>query len=454
MKTCLVIKAPYPDAPRTAPRGSLRIAPILALSGMMVLGGCDTLLDVENPNQLVQADVESPAAANALANGALSTVARGYGEAMLLHAVASDELQFAGSRDAWIQLQEGDLRDPANEFSDAAWPFVSEGRWMADEAVRILEGFDAEGVLPNRTSLARARLYSAIAYTQIADLWEEFVFSDRMEDGPPIRGEGILGLYDQSLRNLDQALPIAQGAGNVDLQATILAQRARTRHARGVRGKVLPAGSSPADPLVNDASAVADARAALALVGPDWEFRFNFSAATVSNNWGAWVNERLELRPSDAYVIPTSDGKRVAQVTLPDPIDNIPVPSLVSRITTAVGARQFGPLPVVTAVELRLIIAEAALSAGDMGTFTEEINRIRTQDGLSPYTGQMDALELLKNARMAHLYLLGRRLNDHYRFGTQSFLWNEFADAARQPGATFPIAQIERTANCFLLGTC
>lgn len=443
---------PHPAA--RSERPGFRAGLALSLMGMVALSGCDSLLDVENPNSLVQEDLESPAAANALANGALSTVARGYSGVLLLHASAADELVFTGSRDAWIQIQQGDLRDPANEFSDAEWPFVSEGRWMADEAVRLLNQFDQEGTLGNRNHLARAHLYSALKYTLIADLWENFVFSDRIQTGPPIGPENMLGLYDQAVANLDAGLGVAQATGNAELQATILAQRARTKHARAVRALITPAGSSPASALVNDAGAVADAEAALGMVGDDWRFRLTYSAGTVSNTWGAWVNERLELRPSDTYVTPTADNKQVAGIALMDPIDEVADPAVSAIINEAVGARQYGPATVVSARELRLILAEAALAAGNEAGFTQHINAIRTMDGVTPYSGQMPALDLLKHQRKAGLYLTGRRLNDHYRFGTTSPLWNPNFEAAQRPGTLFPIAQVERTSNCHLLGTC
>lgn len=424
------------------------------LMGVLALTACNSLLDVENPNSLVQEDLETPNSAAALANGALSTVSRGVGEALMLHSASSDELQFTGSRDAWIQLETGDLRDPANEFTDAAWPFVSEGRWMAEEAVRLLEGFDAEGRLENPDYLARSKLYAAIMRTLIADLWEDFVLSDRREPAPPVGEGGMLGFYDYAIGQLDAALTIAQSTGNGELEGAIMAQRARTKHARAVREKFTPAGTAPSDPLVNDAGVNADALAALEMVEDSWQYRFLYSSSTVSNSWGGWVNERLELRPSDAYVDATENDKEVESVTLLDPIDGVVSPALESIILEAVAARDWPPITVVSARELLLILAEAELAAGDDAGFTTYINRVRALDGLTAYSGQMDAEELLQHERMAGLYLTGRRLGDHYRWGTTSFRWNPNASAATRPGTLFPIAQVERTSNCFLAGTC
>ena len=431
-----------------------RATTLLGLALAVGIAGCDGLLDVENPNSLVQDDLESPAAAGALANGALATMTRGWGYMVLLHGSASDELQFTGSRNAWIQLQEGGLRDASNEFTVEAFPFINEGRWMADEAVRQLTAFDQAGQLGNRSLLARSHLYSGMVYTQIADLWEDWVISDRRQEAPPVGPNNMTQMYDAAIQSLSRGLEIATSEGNAALAQQIRAQRARTYHARAVRQLITPAGSTPSNPLVNDAQAVADAQAVLAQVDPSWRFRLEFSSATVTNQWGAWVNERLELRPSDAYVSPTADDKRVASVTLADPIDGVVDPFLEETILEAAGARQFGPVTVVSARELRLILAEAALATGDTGGFATHINAIRSQDGLTAWDGQVDALELLKHTRMANLFNTGRRLNDHYRFGTQSFLWAAGQDAASRPGTLLPIAQIERTANCFILGTC
>lgn len=426
-----------------------------ALLGVLSLTACDSLLDVENPNSLIQEDLSTPSSAGALANGALSTVARGAGQAVMLHAAASDELVFTGSRDAWIQLQEGDLRDPANEFSDAAWPLVSEGRWMADEAIRLLTVFNDEGTLDDPTLLAQAKLYSAVMRTYIADFWEDFVISDRRDEQAPVGAANMLGFYDYAEQQLTDALAIAQTAGAAGMEAQIIAQRARTRHAKAVREKITPAGSTPADPLVNDAGANADAMAALDLVDDSWQFRFNYSSATIDNVWGGWVNERLELRPSDLYVEATANNKEVESVTLQDPIDNVTDPALEAIILEATAARNWPPLTIVSARELLLILAEAELAEnGDTPTFAGYINRVRDLDGLTDYTGQVDAEAILQHHRMGGLYLTGRRLNDHYRWGTVSPLWNPNASASTRPGTLFPIAQVERTSNCFLVGTC
>lgn len=444
------------DHSRSSGRGNrLRPAGVgMLFLGLLTLTACENLLDVENPNSLVQDDLQVPTAAAALANGSLATTQLGVAEAVMLHSAASDELKFTGSRDAWIQMTDGDLRDPANEFSDAAWSPVSEGRWMADESVRLLSEFDAEGLLTNRDLLARVHLYAAIMRTYIADMWEDFAFSDRQQAAPPVGEDNMLGLYDDAITSLGSALAIVRSTGNTALEQDILAQRARTRHARAVRAKFTPAGSTPGEPLVNDAGANADALEALAMGADNWQFRFVYSSNTVANIWGGFVNERLELRPSDSYVVATENDKQVASIRLEDPIDGVPDPALTAIINEATSARNWPPITIVSARELLLILAEAELLAnGDTPVFRGYINRVRAVDGVSEYAGQIPAMDILQHQRMAGLYLTGRRLADHYRFGTQSPLWNPAGAAATRPGTLFPIAQIERTSNCHIVGS-
>lgn len=442
-------------------RGRGFLVALLALAVAWAPSGCDGILDVENPNQLIQDDLEQPEASRALANGVMATVARAYARIILRHDSASDELTFVGSRDAWLQLQRGDLRDTRNEFLDAGgdglWDWVTEARWMGDEAIGLMRGFEDEGTLPSPVFLARAQLFSATIYTLIADSFEDFVFSDRMEAQPPIGPANMIGLYDTAIERLTGAIDRARVAGDTELETQAMAQRARTRHARAVWQMLNPPGSVPADPLVFDQAMVDDAEAALTLAeSENWRFLFTYSAGTVSNNWGGWVNERLEHRVSSEYVIPTEDDKRVAEIRLEDPIDGIPDPALTARImeVSGEGSRAFAPVTVTGAREMRLLLAEAALAQNDLDGFATQINIVRGLDGLTPWDETLadagehpSALDMLKHARRVNLFNQGRRLNDHYRFGDPNPQWDTALDAFTRPGTKFPITITEIRAN-------
>ena len=158
---------------------------LVAMGFAFLLGGCD-LLEVDNPNALVQEDIEKVAAANAAVNGAQATVARGVGNMYAPFSTAGDEITWIGSRDAWNELDNGTPNNPGNEFVDGAFPSIAQGRWMADEAVRLMEGHIAEdpGNADLQADLARAQLYAGVVYSTIAQMFDDFAFSDRTEAAP------------------------------------------------------------------------------------------------------------------------------------------------------------------------------------------------------------------------------------------------------------------------------
>ena len=171
-----------------APRGWGRWNRLLSTVSLVVFAaGCSSLLDVENPNNVNQDNLNNPAAAAALANGALSATARAWGTVLTPYSEATDELTWIGSRDAWSDLDQGYLTGITNEFVDAAFPQVAQARWLSDEAIKRLGGFDADGKLTDRNLLARSYLYAAIAYTTIGDMFDDFpIGSDRTVAAAPL----------------------------------------------------------------------------------------------------------------------------------------------------------------------------------------------------------------------------------------------------------------------------
>ncbi len=451
----------------TVRRWSFSLVALVLCAG---LSGCDSIFEVENPNNLVQEDLEKAVAATAIVNGALSTVARGMGYELTPYSTATDELTWIGSRDAWGELDRGEISRAGNEFTDVGFPFLAEGRWMADEAVKLLEGFDAEGALSDRTDLARAYIFAAMARTYIADWFDDWALSDRQLSVAPVGPDNMDSFYTTAIGYLDNAVGIAQAEGADDLWTLALAQRARTKHAAGVWQMLNPAGQTPANPLVDAGSgAAADAGTVLTRLGitSDWKFEFGYGATTIFSDPGWQINQRLELRFGALYVNPLPpEEKRRESTLLQDPVDNIPDPALDAimdafegpGLVDGVGAGQEYPnQTVVSAREMHLIVAESELAGGnDAGAMTH-INHVRDiQGGLSPFTGQIPTMDMLIHSRRVNLYLQGRRLSDMYRFDIKSDNWVSGAIANTTPGTFLPIADIEALSNtCIAIpGSC
>ncbi|MBI2537145.1 MAG: hypothetical protein HYW06_09355 [Gemmatimonadetes bacterium] len=423
--------------------------------------GCGGLLDVSNPNNIKGEDVELPAAGTALANGALARVAFGVNGSALPYHTATDELEWSGSRDGWRELDQGKLSNAFNEFIDGAvnsgFPRMAEGRWLADEAIRVLEK-QAQASPPtivNIVDLARAYLYAAIAYVHIANVFDDFALSDRAEPAPPVGRPGMGSFYDTAIDYLTKGLAIASGR-DASLAHTIRAMRARANFDRAIWELISPPPKGGAG-LVNAASsyvtnAVADAQAALGTApSPDWRFQFLWSSATGSNQHGAEIVSRQEMRLGPTYVEPSPTSPTwLNNVVLMDPIDNEPSP-IVDAIQKEFRAGGFfPPYTVVSTRELHLILAEAALAAGDMPGFEDAINDLRDLDGLTDWNRsapQAPALDLLIHSRQSNLFLQTRRLSDHYRFGVPSREWLSGSQALTRPGTLLPISATECLAN-------
>jgi hypothetical protein len=210
-------------------------APATGLMAVLALGACD-ILDVENPNDLVEEDIEQVAAAAAVANGALVLTANAVSGVWQPYLVASDEMFWIGSRDAWLQLDQGFVGNPENEFTDGFFPGIAQARWMGDRAIEILEGHVADN--PGESSfenhLARANLFAGIIYMVIGEVQEDFAFSDKQEAGPPVGPQNMATVLDGAITRLDAAVSMARSLGDSELEQKALAVRARAHHSRAI----------------------------------------------------------------------------------------------------------------------------------------------------------------------------------------------------------------------------
>lgn len=411
---------------------------LVAGSLLVAAGACS--LDVNNPNNVEESALDNPQAAAAEASGVLASLVRMLSGVTVPYAVATDELDWIGSRDAWFDIETGGLANYLNEFIDGAFPNVGEVRYLGDTQIARLEKFNSEGRLTDKLLLARTYLYTAIAYTTIADMYDDFAFSTKRTPAAPIGRANMVTLYDKAIAYLDKAQPIANAGSDNALKYAVVAYRARVKHAKAVWSKITPKGQTPSNPLVNDAGANADAAAAIALGAADQKFTLvnNLEATAGINIWFE-VNGRNEHRVGTVYsnlIDPVTGAKDVT------------TQALLAQFK-AFGT-QSGVFTMTSNRELRLILAEAALAAGNTAEFRTQINAVRALDAKPAFTGQISDLAMLQYERQAQLWLMNRRLSDLYRFGLKDAKWApnpNFESAATVPGLLFPIPNVERLGN-------
>jgi hypothetical protein len=441
---------------RMAAVGARATRRVLLVAGAAAVSACGLFeTDVSNPNAVVEAALEDPAGATTLVNGLAASVTRAHNQIAGTVGAVSDELTWSGSREFWNLLDQGDISDPVNEYTDGQYPYLSEARWMADYLAPKLEAWNTANTLRNRVDLARLYALAGMTYMLIGENYEDFVIaSDRQENAAPL-GEGqVLTSLDSAIKYLDKAVTVATAAGSAEWQRNALGLRARAKFSRAVMQKFRPARGRPADPLVNDAGASADALAALALMPSGYRYRLTSSA---QNNGGYFstgfeISQRLEIRAGDEYINPNTARTRpldgLAGIKLNDPVSGAPDPVLAAAINECCRqtSSQFIPVTVVSQVEMNLILAEAALKAGNTTEFTSRINAVRSVNGVPNWAGTPSAQEVLIHARRVNLYLQGRRLADHYRFSQNADRWLPVRVASRK-SCFFPISYNERLQN-------
>jgi len=427
---------------------------------MMVLGvatlaltGCKGMLDVDNPNNVSSGALQEPTAAPAIVNGAVNTGANAMSSLLNAYTIISDETFQSGSRDDYRLLDTGVLDANTNEYLQASYLIAMRARWMAEQAIAQVGKFDADGVLQDKQLLAQSYLLGAIIYDEMGNMFDDVAISDRTNAGPNLGEQNMVQVYDSALKWLDAGVAIATG----DNLAASLGMRARVRFDKAVWQKLNPPGTTPADPLVNDAQATADAVAALAAMSGDYRFELindlNNTGDDASGGVGFEMNSRVEHTPDSSLATIDPTNKKPTAVIAKDPVTGAVDATAVKIINRFIAPESpqdinHPALTVVSKREMYLIIAEAALAAGNNADFDTNINLVRALDGKAPYTGAGPTrLQLLQWERKVHLVFQGRRLNDMYRFGVKDPRWVANSVAFQQAGCLLPIPLIEREAN-------
>lgn len=426
--------------------------------GTMALASCSVFsTEVKNPNAVTEDAISSAAAAaTSLVTGLYGAVNAAGNQITGTSGAASDELTWVGSREYWNLLDVGDLGDPLNEYTDGQYPYVSQARWMANYVLPKLEGYDKAGSLRNRADLAQAYYLAATIYTLIGENYEDFVLaSDRVKNGANVGEANMRVMFDSATTYTGKGLTIATALNNQPLRARLLAMQARAKWSRAVWATLRAPRGFPANPLINDAGANADAAAALAAFGST-SARYRFDV--IAQNAGGWfstgseMNSRLEIRAGNRYIVPTGAGTRpvdgAAGISMKDPITGQTDPVTAANINEC--CRLSSTVNVgwtaSSAKEMLLILAESALATGNTAEFQSRINAIRTADALPDWTPArpVSARDILIHSRQVNLFLQARRLTDHYRFQIRADRW--VATRGNRP-CFFPISYNERQQN-------
>lgn len=388
-----------------ARRSAWGLAPLL-LTG---LSACD--LQVVNPGVIADQDLERPEAGPVVLVGAVADVEVAVNNTALHAGLASDELNFSGTR-SWLDFfSRGDIQ---SKDTNVTWEPVARAIWVTEKGVARLTMSQPE---PAKNLLvAAAHVWAGYALRIAGDLFCEATF-----DGGP--AEPNAAYYERAIQHFTQGRAIA-GAMNAD--SLVKAATAGLAQAYLILGKYVEAAAEAAkipDSYLWVARRSDNSTRENNLI---WSETHTQSQVTV---WGTPIEK---LGPNGDPRTRWQDMKRLGA--------GGKVPFYRQLKYTDRGA----DIPLAKGWEMRLIEAEAKLRAEDVAGAMALINKVRAAFGVAPKSAATaaEAWQALDHERLVTLWLEGRRLKDNARFFEQGV--NRYLEGRDK---CFPFSDSEINSN-------
>jgi hypothetical protein len=350
------------------PRRLRRPLALAAVVALPALGCTSALLDVTDPDIILQAT--SASAAIALHNGAALRMAQavsgtqGPDALFMFGGLLTDEWK---SGDTFIQRNTMDQRifDYNNTFN--AGPFRNVNR-VRTQALLAIDGLRT--YLPD-SAAAIARMFDYLAYTEVL-LGEHYcngvplsgVSGSTIVFGEPISNDSLFKL---AIAHADTALAIVRGPDSARV----------AQFANVIKGRALIDRGTAFFPA---------AAAAVATVPLAFHYDVTHSLNTNDNQmWALNPSARRytmgDLEGGNGLPYVSANDPRLPNRTGPESIFDSAYPFLV--VKQGIFGRT-SAVPLVSGIEAQLIVAEAALEANDPTTWLTIINTLRTNTALYP----------------------------------------------------------------------
>ncbi len=394
-------------------------ASALVLAPIAFLASCDALndlLSVEEPSRVVASDLENPNSAQLL----VASVANEFRCTHTYHAAASaitgNEWRDA-SNNTVMNIWDARVHDTSGYGSQyasadcgsgqpALYRPLSRTRWLADYVLGLLNEWTEEEV-PDRTAMiAEVAMYAGYTFTLFAESMCELVVVD---NGPVVTPADAFGL---AIERFDQSA--AAGASG-DLLNAVRVGKARAQLNLGQTAAA--AGTASAVPegfewLLEYSNAESVTR------NKQWDFNVDDFTATVAEPYRnfpcnfPWPDMSMECM---AELDP-----RVEVTDLEEGHPNTGIALWVAEKYPSASS----PVQLASWEEAQLIVAEAAIEAGNYGQASSIFNTLRTNAGVSPHMASMDMngmMDQLIEERAAELFLEGQHLWDLRRLGIRPY---------------------------------
>ncbi|MEO8575290.1 MAG: RagB/SusD family nutrient uptake outer membrane protein [Gemmatimonadales bacterium] len=386
---------------------------------------CD--LGVSNPGPVNDGALDDAAANDAIVNGMGRALSRAVGYISYTGGIIDKEIVASGSNNVSIfgvsLKQRAGLLDPGLDETNDHWRFAQQARWVSEDGVRRMR--ETLGANFSKSPLAAQALVHAGFSERL--LGENMCVA--VIDGGA--AEPRNAYFSRAEAAFTEAIAVANAAGNTTLERAARAGRASVRV------------------WLNDwTGAAADAR----LVPTVFVYQAVYSSLEQAQyNRVYWANGNQPARAHsvvgtfyESYYTSTKDPRTPWSI-------NPAFPRGTSGNVLWYFQTKFdktsSPVNLVSAREMKLIIAESLLRSGDWPGALTEINAIRASVGVPPWaaTNVAETWTALGRERGIELWLEGRRLGDLYRWQTGK-VPGVFDDMTGRD-MCFPVGVSETTTN-------
>ena len=370
----------------------------------LMVTACESALDVVTTSRIPAENVETPANAQLLIDGAIADFECAFASYVVQSATVGEEFIYA--------QQTADRTPPdARRTTEVDPRYATFGctalgiyvplqtaRGSAETALGYLKVWTDAEVPTNRTNLiAIAAAYAGYSYVLLGEGFCTMAVSrispDRSIDyGGEIQRDSVFRI---AIARFDEAIAAGQTAGNTDIVRMATLGRARAKLNLGDHaGAKADAQQIPAGYLKNATYSDAIAR---------------------RNNFVFGDNAPTNRASSIGIPYRTINDTRVPIVN-----GNFTTPGTsVQHFYQTKYANGSAPIPLATYEEAQLIIAEADIRANSLGTALPILNASRTRGGQTPFAGttQAEYLAELVDQRRRELFLESHHLGDIIRYG-------------------------------------
>ena len=379
----------------------------LTLSLAVTLAGCgalDDLLEVDAPSQVIASDLENPAAAGLMVNSVANEVRCAYAYFAAAGAITGNEWRDV-SNNTVLNIWDSRTHDTSGygaQYASAdcgsSQPAIykpqSRARWIADFTLGLLDDWTVADVPEKAEYQALVNMYAGFAYLMMGESMCEVAF-----DNGPVQDRGTA--FSTAVARFDASIS-AGASGDVLHAAQVGKARAQL-----------------------DQGDLAGAAVTAALVPSGFVWNLAFSdASNVTRNtlWNISVDDE-NVSPAEPYRNFAYNGVADPRVNTFYTGNDHPRTGLEIWNSDKF-PNASSPLEMASYAEAQLIIAEAAIAAGNPGEAIAIINNFHSAAGLDAYGAEGEASDaqsvlehLIRHTRAAELFLEGQHLYDLTRHG-------------------------------------